>query len=207
FPTRRSSDLVDIATVASAIVNDAKRIAGDVELKLYESTVMRDGRYANNAYLQELPDPISKVTWDNYAALNPKFAEELGVGENGTVTVEANGQSITLPALMQPGQAMGTVSIALGYGRTKVGKAGNNVGQNAFPLASLVNGTVQLAAKATVSKASATYELAQTQTHHAIEGRNIIRETTFAKYLEDPNSESGRFSDTHKTYDLWDKFE
>ncbi|NGF57673.1 TAT-variant-translocated molybdopterin oxidoreductase [Parapedobacter sp. SGR-10] len=198
---------VDIATVASAIVNDAKRIAGDVELKLYESTVMRDGRYANNAYLQELPDPVSKVTWDNYAALNPKFAEQLGVGENGKVTVEANGQSIVLPVVFQPGQAMGTVSVALGYGRTKVGKAGNNVGQNAFPLASLVNGTVQLSAKATVSKASGTYELAQTQTHHTIEGRNIIRETTFAKYQKDPNSESGRFSDTHKTYDLWNKYE
>ncbi len=198
---------VDVASVASAIVNESKKIAGDVELKLYESTGMRDGRYANNAYLQELPDPISKVTWDNYAALNPKFAEELGVGENGKVTIEANGQSIVLPVLMQPGQAMGTVSVALGYGRTKVGKAGNNVGQNAFPLAALVNGTVQLSAKASVSKASGTYELAQTQTHHTIEGRNIIRETTFAKYLEDPNSESGRFSDSHKTYDLWNKFE
>lgn len=198
---------VDVNAVASAIVADAKKIAGDVELKLYESTVMRDGRYANNAYLQELPDPVSKVTWDNYAALNPKFAEQLGLGENGKVKVEANGYSIELPVVLQPGQAMGTVSVALGYGRTQVGKAGNNVGQNAYPFASLVNGTVQLAAKATVTKASGTYELAQTQTHHTIEGRNIVRETTFAKYLKDPNSESGRFSDSHKTYDLWNKFE
>lgn len=198
---------VDVASVAAAIVADAKKIAGDVELKLYESTTLRDGRYANNAFLQELPDPVSKVTWDNYAAINPKFAEQLGVGENGKVKVEANGKSIELPVLMQPGQAMGTVSVAVGYGRTSVGKAGNNVGQNAFPLASVVNGTVQFAAKASVSKISGTYELAQTQTHHTIEGRNIIRETTFAKYQKDPNSESGRFADTHKTYDLWNKFE
>jgi molybdopterin-containing oxidoreductase family iron-sulfur binding subunit len=198
---------VDVAAVASAIASDARNITGDVELKLYESTTLRDGRYANNAYLQELPDPVSKVTWDNYAAINPKFAEELGVGEHGRVKVEANGQVIELPALLQPGQAMGTVSIALGYGRTKVGKAGNNVGKNAYPLASLINGTVQLSAKANISKASGTYELAQTQTHHTIEGRNIIRETTFAKYQEDPNSESGRFSDSHKTYDMWNKFE
>src|SRR5690606_25177723 len=198
---------VDVNAVAAAIAADARNIAGDVELKLYESTTMRDGRYANNAFLQELPDPVSKVTWDNYAAINPKFAEQLGVGENGRVKVEANGQVIELPALLQPGQAMGTVSIALGYGRTKVGKAGNNVGKNAYPLASLINGTVQLSAKASVSKASGTYELAQTQTHHTIEGRNIIRETTFAKYQEDPNSESGRFADSHKTYDLWNKYE
>ena len=198
---------VDVNATVAAIVSDAQKIAGDVELKLYESTSLRDGRYANNAYLQELPDPVSKVTWDNYAAINPKFAEELGVGENGRVMIKANGYSVELPALLQPGQAMGTVSVALGYGRTKVGKAGNKVGKNAFPFASLVNGTVQLSAKASISKASGTYELAQTQTHHTIEGRNIIRETTFAKYQQDPNSESGRFSDSHKTYDLWNKYE
>ncbi|MFD1768578.1 TAT-variant-translocated molybdopterin oxidoreductase [Sphingobacterium suaedae] len=198
---------VDVNAAAAAISAAAKAVAGDVELKLYESTVMRDGRYANNAYLQELPDPVTKVTWDNYAAINPKFAEELGLGENGKIKVDANGYSLELPVVMQPGQALGTVSIAVGYGRTKVGKAGNNVGQNAYPFARLVNGTIQFASKATVAKASGTYELAQTQTHHTIEGRNIIRETTFAKYLKDPNSESGRFSDTHKTYDLWNKFE
>ncbi|NGM73398.1 TAT-variant-translocated molybdopterin oxidoreductase [Sphingobacterium sp. SGL-16] len=198
---------VDVASVASAIVADAKKVAGDVELKLYESPVLRDGRYANNAYLQELPDPVTKVTWDNFAAINPKFAEQLGLGENSKVTVEANGKSIELPIVLQPGQALGTVSVAVGYGRTAVGKAGNNVGQNAYPLASLINGTIQFAAKASVSKASGSYELAQTQTHHTIEGRNIIRETTFAKYQKDPHSESGRFADSHKSYDLWNKFE
>ena len=150
---------------------------------------------------------MSKVTWDNFAAINPADADELGVKETDKVTVEANGYKVDLPVLLQPGQARGTVSVAVGYGRTKVGKAGNNVGVNAYPFASLVNGTVQFAAKASLSKASGTYELAQTQTHHTIEGRNIIRETTFAKYLQDPNSESGRFSDSHQTYDLWNKYE
>ncbi|RZF59689.1 TAT-variant-translocated molybdopterin oxidoreductase [Sphingobacterium corticibacterium] len=198
---------VDVNAVVTAIGAASKAVVGDFELKLYESTVMRDGRYANNAFLQELPDPVSKVTWDNYAALNPRDAEKLGLGENGKVTVEANGYTVELPVVWQPGQALGTVSIAVGYGRTKVGKAGNNVGQNAYPFARLVNGTVQFEAKATVAKAGGTYELAQTQTHHTIEGRNIVRETTFAKYLKDPNSESGRFADSHKTYDLWNKFE
>ncbi|MGO1242487.1 TAT-variant-translocated molybdopterin oxidoreductase [Sphingobacterium sp. JB170] len=198
---------VDVNAVSAAILTLSKAIAGEVELKLYEPSGLRDGRYANNAFLQELPDPVSKVTWDNYAALNPRFAEELGVGENDKVKVEANGYAIELPVVLQPGQALGTVSIALGYGRTKVGKAGNEVGQNAFPFARFANGSKQLESKATVTKASGTYQLAQTQTHHTIEGRNIVRETTFAKYLKDPNSESGRFADTHKTYDLWNKFE
>lgn len=198
---------VDVNAVSAAILTLSKAIAGEVELKLYEPSGLRDGRYANNAFLQELPDPVSKVTWDNYAALNPRFAEELGVGENDKVKVEASGYAIELPVVLQPGQALGTVSIALGYGRTKVGKAGNEVGQNAFPFARFANGSKQLESKATVTKASGTYQLAQTQTHHTIEGRNIVRETTFAKYLKDPNSESGRFADTHKTYDLWNKFE
>lgn len=198
---------VDVNAVANAIVNDAKKIAGDVELKIYESTVMRDGRFANNAYLQELPDPVTKVTWDNYAAINPIFAQELGIEEHGMIKVEANGYSLELPVVLQPGQTMGTVSVALGYGRTNVGKAGDNVGKNAYPFLTMVNGTMQTSSKASVAKASGTYELAQTQTHNTIEGRNIIRETTFAKYLKDPNSESGRFADSHKTYDMWNKYD
>lgn len=185
----------------------AKEIAGDIELHLYEPSVMRDGHHANNAYLQEVPDPVSKVTWDNYAAINPKFAEELGVKEKGKIKIKANGYEADLPVLIQPGQAMGTISVALGYGRTKVGKAGNNVGINAYPFVSEINGNKRFTVKASAEKTAGIYELAQTQTHHTIEGRNIIRETNFQKYLEDPSSESGQFKDEHKTYDLWNKYE
>src|SRR5690554_606685 len=201
-------DLSALAGVASQIASASKAIAGEVEVQLYQSTSLRDGSQGNNAYLHELPDPVSKVTWDNYAAINPKFAESLGLGENSLVEVSAaNGQKLVLPVLLQPGQAMGTVSIAVGYGRTKVGKAGNGVGKNAFPFAALANGTVQFNTGASLKKAAGKYELAQTQTHHTIEGRNIIRETTFAKYQEDPSHNSGRFIDEHKTYDLWNKYE
>lgn len=198
----------DLASAATAIIAQSNAIAGEVELQLYQSVALKDGKQGNNAYLHELPDPVSKVTWDNYAALNPKFASELGLGENGLVTVEgANGYSITLPVLLQPGQAMGTVSVAVGYGRTKVGKAGDNVGKNAFPFATLSNGTIQSYTKATLTKAAGTYELAQTQTHHTIEGRDVVRETSFANYKKDPGHNAGRFIDNHKTYDLWNKYE
>lgn len=198
----------DVNAAASQIGKISTALAKDIEVQLYQSTALRDGRHANNAYLQETPDPVSKVTWDNYAAIEPKYAESLGLGENSVVEVKGeNGYTIKLPVLIQPGQAKGTISIALGYGRTKAGKAGDNVGKNAYPFASLVNGTVQFATSATVNKVSETYELAQTQTHHTIEGRNIIRETTFANYIEDPAHGSGNRGEKHKTYDLWNKYE
>ena len=203
-----SFDVSGLGAIAQAITTQSRAQAKDVEVQLYQSVALKDGKQANNAYLQELPDPVSKVTWDNYAALNPKFAETLGLGENSLVTVEGeNGYKVTLPVLMQPGQAMGTVSIAVGYGRTKAGKAGNNVGKNAYPFAKLQNGTVQYNTTAKLTKAGGSYELAQTQTHHTIEGRNIIRETSFAKYQENPAHNAGRWTDTHKTYDLWNKYE
>ncbi len=201
-------DFSGIGNVANAIVAGSKALAGGVEVQLYQSIAIKDGKQGNNAYLHELPDPVSKVTWDNYAALNPKFAESLGLGEHSLVEVEGeDGYKVTLPVLMQPGQAMGTVSIALGYGRTKVGKAGNGVGKNAYPFAKLVNGTLQFNTTAKLTKVAGKYELAQTQTHHTIEGRNVIREATFAQYKENPGHNAGRWTDKHKTYDLWNKYE
>ncbi|HEY1023714.1 MAG TPA: 4Fe-4S dicluster domain-containing protein, partial [Sphingobacteriaceae bacterium] len=198
---------LSLGAVAQTIVNQSKALAKDVELALYESMPMRDGKFANNAYLHELPDPVTKVTWDNYAALAPKYAEKIGIAEFDLVEIKgANGYSVVLPVLLQPGQAQGTVSIAVGYGRTKAGKAGNEVGKNAFPFAGLNNGTVQFNTTVTISKAGGRYELAQTQTHHSFEGRNVIRETTFDKYVQDPHSGSGHGS-KHKTYDLWNTYE
>jgi len=197
-----------LAAVAPSIVNSSKALAKDIELEVYESGPMRDGKHANNAFLQELPDPVSKVTWDNYIALAPKFAEKQGLKEFDVVEIKgSNGYTITLPVLIQPGQAQGTASIALGYGRTKVGKAGDNVGKNAFPFLSFSNGTLQYASTITISKTGATYELAQTQTHHSFEGRNIIREASFKEYVKNPHAGTGKHEEGHKSYDLWDKYE
>lgn len=197
-----------LAQVATSIANSSKAFKGgdQVELQVYESLPMRDGKNANNAFLQELPDPVSKVTWDNYVALAPKFAEKLKVKEFDVVTVKAgNGYSVDLPVLIQPGQAQGTASIALGYGRTKVGKAGNDVGKNAFPFVSFVNGTMQYATNVTITPTGGYYELAQTQTHHSFEGRAVIKEATFKEYLKNPGA--GNEKGEHKDYDLWDQYE
>jgi len=210
-PAAAYSFSLSLAAVATSIVNSSKALAkgGDqVELQVYENIPMRDGKNANNAFLQELPDPVSKVTWDNYVALAPKFAEKLKVKEFDVVTVKGgNGYSIDLPVLIQPGQAQGTASIALGYGREKVGKAGNGVGKNAFPFISFVNGTMQYATNVTITPTGGHYELAQTQTHHSFEGRNVIREATFKEYLKNPAAGTGKGEEGHKNYDLWDKYE
>lgn len=210
-PAAAYSFSLSLAAVASSVLNSSKSLAkgGDqVELQVYENIPMRDGKNANNAFLQELPDPVSKVTWDNYVALAPKFAEKLKVREFDVVTVKGgNGYSIDLPVLIQPGQAQGTASIALGYGREKVGKAGNGVGKNAFPFISFVNGTMQYASNVTITPTGGYYELAQTQTHHSFEGRNVIREATFKEYLKNPAAGTGKSEEGHKNYDLWDKWE
>ncbi|TCD12532.1 4Fe-4S dicluster domain-containing protein [Pedobacter frigidisoli] len=197
---------LSLAAVTTSILNSSKALTKDVQLQVYESVPMRDGKNANNAFLQELPDPVSKVTWDNYVAIAPKYAETLKVKEFDVVTVKgSNGYSVDLPVLIQPGQAQGTASIALGYGRTKVGKAGNDVGKNAFPFVSFVNGTMQYATTVTITPTGGFYELAQTQTHHSFEGRAVIKEATFKEYLKD--SSAGNEKGEHKDYDLWDQYE
>lgn len=199
---------LSLAAVVPSILNNSKSLDKDVQLQVYESIPMRDGKHANNAFLQELPDPVSKVTWDNYVAIAPKYAEKLGFKEFDIVSVKAdNGYSIDLPVLIQPGQAPGTVSVALGYGRTKVGKAGDNVGKNAYPFVSFSNGTLKYATTVKLTATGGREELAQTQTHYSFEGRNVIREATFAEYKKNPAAGSGNDHAKHKTYDLWDKYE
>jgi Fe-S-cluster-containing dehydrogenase component len=178
-----------------------------VELQVYQTIALGDGKKANNPWLQELPDPVSKVTWDNFAALAPRYAGSLGLEQGDIITITANGYSISLPVLLQPGQATGTISVAVGYGRTKTGPVGTNVGQNAFPFHSFRNGTFQTTAVATITKTDQQSELAQTQTHHSYEGRNsIIRETTFTEYKKDAYAASGHFDDK-KTYSMWDEYD
>ena len=197
----------NVAAAASVISAQSKTLAKNIELQLYQSVAIGSGDQGNNPLLQETPDPVSKVTWDNYAAINPKFAESLGIAEFDVVTVKSAQHSVDLPVLFQPGQAQGTVSVALGYGRTKSGKVADGVGQNAYPFLTNTNGTFQFTNTVTITKTGEFSELAQTQTHHSFEGRDIIREATFAQYKEDPAHGSGNHGAKHEKYDLWNKFE
>ncbi|NCD70514.1 TAT-variant-translocated molybdopterin oxidoreductase [Mucilaginibacter agri] len=201
----------DLNAVAQTILTHSSQIAasgdGKLELQIFESPNIGDGKKANNPWLQELPDPVSKVTWDNFAAMAVKTAEKLGIEEGDYITITANGYSIDLPVLLQPGQAQGTISVAVGYGRTNAGKVGDGVGQNAFPFSTFRNGTFQTTAAAEFKKTGALkYVFAQTQTHHSYEGRSVIHEGTLAEYKKAPASIVGK-GEGKETYDLWDEYE
>jgi len=218
---RGSSELAqaNISEAASKIVNAAK---GGIEVILYQKTSIGAGLQSNNPWLQELPDPISKVTWDNYITMNPSEMKDKGFSlleEDNHVasvaTLTLNGSSIDLPVFPQPGQAKGTVGIALGYGRTNAGRVANGVGANAFPWVQWTNNTFQYyAAGATIASANKTYTIGATQTHNTMIGRPILKEATLEEYQKNPAA--GNEEEKIKTIEglkslkdvnLWDDFD
>ena len=174
------------AVAASQITSRAK--PAGIELALYEKVALSaSGCEANNPFLQELPDPISKATWGNYLAVPRKMAVENKWEQGDVVKVSANGRSIELPVLIQPGQTNNTVSIALGYGRTLAGKAGDKVGENAAPLAMADANGIQYMNVVTLAKTEATSPIAQTQTHHTLMDRKpVVQENTLVNYKKNP---------------------
>lgn len=155
-----------------------------LELQVYECVAMGDGNMANNPWIQELPDPITKICWDNCLTISPKQAEELQL-ETGDL-VELNSE-LRLPIYILPGQAYNTVAVALGYGRTVCGIVGENVGENVAQLVEFRNGLrLDSSTGIELKKIGTKYDLAMTQTHHSMEGRAIVRETTLREYLNNP---------------------
>jgi molybdopterin-containing oxidoreductase family iron-sulfur binding subunit len=176
----------------------AGRCADCYELHLYESVALRDGRHANNPWLQELPDPVAKVTWGNFAAVAPRLAQTLGVVTGDVVSIRTDAAEIEIPVLVQPGQEDRTISIALGYGRRRVGKAGQGVGVNAYPLGTITRGHRSHAAKNIVVHKTGRHEpLARTQTHFSTEGRSIAEE------LDDSSNPSEKVESGEPLANLW----
>jgi MoCo/4Fe-4S cofactor protein with predicted Tat translocation signal len=182
----------DVNAAASSIATNYKTGNG-FEVVIYETCGVGNGSQANNPLLQELPDPITKAVWDHYVTVSQKDATALEInndaeGNTQFLTISANGKSIKLPALIQPGQAPGTLGIALGYGRTKVGKVAENIGQNAYPLVAMVNGSLGYSASGVkVEKTVEPFQIAQTQIHHTHMNRaSVIQESTLNEFKSDP---------------------
>ncbi|MDX2002972.1 MAG: TAT-variant-translocated molybdopterin oxidoreductase [Chitinophagales bacterium] len=202
----------DVNAAVAAIKGSQSQ--GGVEVKVYEKVGIRDGRYAGNPWLQELPDPVSKATWDNYAAISYQLAEKLGCSNalfrsekgfgvlegrgNGTDTdvikVVVNNVEFNLPVIIQPGTPQDTIAIALGYGHTQAGKTGTNIGRNVYSLTGLAGNTrTTFATGAKVSRVDGkVYPIAQTQHHHTIDDglqkRPLVKETTLAEYKKNPHA-------------------
>jgi molybdopterin-containing oxidoreductase family iron-sulfur binding subunit len=188
----------------SAVVRRlSERVASGAEglsLVLYEKVSLRDGAYASNPWLQELPDPITKVTWDNYACVSPKLAENMQLEEGSVVRLTKGSISVEVPVFIQPGQDDNTMALALGYGRVRAGKAGSNVGVNAYPFVSFENGTFQYVARGVnLETTDRKVEFASTQRHSTLDGREIIKEFTLAEYVQGLKDE-GR---EHTPHSIW----
>ncbi|MFN4973686.1 MAG: 4Fe-4S dicluster domain-containing protein, partial [Bacteroidota bacterium] len=197
------------AGVAAAVtaISSAKR-GSAVELVLYEKIAIGAGQGTANPWLQELPDPVTRATWDNYVIVSPAMARKLlqiDLNNGGqadayevnppkkVVKVTCNGQSVELPALIIPGTHPDTIGIALGYGRSeKLGKSVIGTGKNAYPFTAVEGTTVsrhQLNAE--VSVTGATYPVALTQTHNRYDTEQgnrteVMKELTLAEYKHHP---------------------
>ncbi|WP_341220351.1 TAT-variant-translocated molybdopterin oxidoreductase [Polaribacter atrinae] len=170
---------VVISDVASKLASSAKQASG-FELNLYTKTGLGDGKQANNPWLQEFPDPITRASWDNYLMMSMADARELGfsnpVKDNGAINgdyakVSVNGVDVVVPVMVQPGQAIGSVGLALGYGKTFGLKEEMKVGVNGYPL--YMNGN-NIQYGVTIEKVSGTHKFACTQVQKTIAGRHDI---------------------------------
>ncbi len=143
-----------------------------------------DGRFGNNGWMQELPKPLSKLTWDSVAYVGFATAEKLGVKNEDVITITSDGRSIEMPVWVMPGTADNTIAVHFGNGQTKLGRVANGVGMNAFPLRSST--APWFVGGATVAKTGRAYMLASTQTHFNMEGRHPVRVVTAEEYEHEP---------------------
>jgi anaerobic selenocysteine-containing dehydrogenase/Fe-S-cluster-containing dehydrogenase component len=160
---------------------------GKLVLALYPKISMADGRSANNAWLQEMPDPISSMTWDNYLNVAPSTAKKLGLENDDVVEINNGEVSAELPVHIQPGMHPGAVSAAVGYGRRAAGKVGTEAGVDVFPFVKVEGSHLAFSGQpVTVRKTGKFYRLASTQWHTVTENRPIINDITLTDFVKNP---------------------
>ena len=193
FPAKTPSVRGDAVTAPAG----TRRLEGTLEVIFRPDPTIYDGRFANNGWLQELPKPITKLTWDNAAFMSPGTATRLGLpivdtldyDDGGVPMVELTyqGRSLRAPVFVQPGHANGAVTLHLGYGRTKAGRAGTGQGFNPYGLrtAKALWHDIGLEAKKTSGK----YQFATTQNNHLLDTRrHIYRQASLAEYKANPEA-------------------
>ena len=168
----------DVATriTASAAVEG-------VEINFRRDETIYDGRFANNGWLQELPKPVTKLTWDNAALMAPSTAEANGLHTGDIIAIQHDGRTLNIPVWITPGHAREAITVSVGYGRTKAGRVGNGAGFNSYALR---GSAAPWYGAATITKTGDTYDLVGTQDHWSIEGRNIIRSATLEEFKAKP---------------------
>lgn len=194
-------DAVAPALAPDAVVMAARSVAsqavagGDLELSFRPDPTVLDGRFANNAWLQECPKPITKLTWDNALMVSPRTYRDLGLGEpfeygdqmgqRPVVRLSVGERSIETPVWAIPGHADGAATLHLGYGRTSCGRVGEGAGVNANVVRS-ADGMWQVLSGVAVASTDKTELLASTQDHHSMEGRDLVKMADLETYRRDP---------------------
>ncbi|MEM7447788.1 MAG: 4Fe-4S dicluster domain-containing protein [Myxococcota bacterium] len=179
-PLRRAMGL-QIASIADSLTagRGERRALGreNFEVLFSADPKLLDGRFANNVWLQELPDPITKLVWDNAALISPAAARELGLSNGDQISLSCDGaEGIELPIFIQPGQAEWTLTLRLGWGRTAAGVYGTNVGFDVNPLRTLAG--FEFGDGVRVTTTSAHHDLVQTQVTQTMAGRPVVIDAT-----------------------------
>ncbi len=163
---------------------------------LQKSYFVGDGKFTNNGWLQEIPHPVTKITWDNYASISPLTADSLGVKNDDLIEIKTGEGNLTIAAFVQPGLPENTIVIELGYGRSVIGDVGKGTGFNANKLISIEPSNYIINKNVSVSKIGGRYKLVSTQEHHSLDDtfvkdfhklRKIIREGSLEEYKNNPN--------------------
>ena len=181
--------------LAEQMQQDSRKSSGDgLEIVFRPDPTVWDGRFANNGWLQELPKPLTKLTWDNAAMLSPATAERLDLKSEDVVDIELDGRTVRAPVWVLPGHPDDALTVHFGYGRSRTGHVGTGTGFNAFALRT--SAAAWHAAGAKLNQTGQRYRLASTQLHHniddlvevaeAVERRHLIRSATLMDYLEHP---------------------
>jgi molybdopterin-containing oxidoreductase family iron-sulfur binding subunit len=180
----KSVDVHLVDGVVSKATDASKRATpgkDNLEVVFHRDYSLDDGRYSNNGWLQELPDPITKIVWDNAVLISRKTAAELGVKNHDIVEVKLADRTVQGPIWVQPGFADYTLGLAVGYGRSTTGRVEKGVGFNAYGLRS--NSTEGFAVGATIRATGQSHKLVCTQDHWSLEGRPIVREANYDQYI------------------------
>jgi molybdopterin-containing oxidoreductase family iron-sulfur binding subunit len=180
-PTLRAD--FDDALASELQAASASAAAGQLELCFRPDPSVWDGRFANNGWLQELPRPLTTLTWDNAAHISPTLAGEHQLRSGDVVEIACGEHSIRMPVIVVPGQPSNSITLPLGYGRNRAGRIGNGVGVNVYPLRT--SDAMWTAQATSFRKTGEKYSLAVTQHHHLMEGRHIVRAGTLAEFVAD----------------------
>lgn len=176
---------IKVSLQSFAIPEPAQALNG-LEITFQPDATILDGRFANNGWLQELPKPITKLTWDNAALISPALAKREQLSNGDIIELELQNRKITTPVWITPGQADDSIALSFGYGRARVGPVGASTGFNVYPLRA--SDALWFGTGVTLRKTGKSYPLATTQTQHVIDSdeRQILREGTVEEFKNDP---------------------